>query len=305
MRPMISNIFKDLVLVFGILFIVWGMGQVQMGNIHHGVGTEATPIDTQMASPGSMIFVHVTSSNTTVTRVVSLENRKAFFENGSLVDQTLAAGGSNAGGKGRDVNLNSYPSDTSTAYRIVVLDENEETTDLPNLDYTIQYYLWMPNFTLILIGFLWIFMFFVLRAISRVQTRSVPVDLEERPEPAPPMRAPPTRAMGPQAPPARGPMGRQPQPPARAPPARAPPPVYEEPPPEEYYPPEEEAPMPEPEPEPEYAPPPQPARAPPPSAQKPVAKIRCSACGEIIPIFTKNRPIRVTCSNCGRSGTLK
>lgn len=303
MKPMVSNILKDLVLVFGFLFIIWGLGQVQMGKIHHGIGTEANPIDTQMASPGSMIFVHVTSDNTTVTRVVSLENRNAFFENGSLVDQTLAAGGSNAGGKGRDVSLTSYPSDSATAYRIVVLDENEETANLPNLDYTVQYYLWMPNFTLIMIGFLWIFMFFVLRAISRVQTRSVPVDIEERPEPAPPMRAPPTRAMGPQAPPARAPMGRQP--PARAPPARAPPPAYEEPPPEEYYPPEEEVPQPEPEPEPEYAPPPPPARAPPPAAQKPVAKIRCSACGEIIPIFTKNRPIRVTCSNCGRSGTLR
>lgn len=300
MRPMIANIFKDLVLVFGILFIVWGLWQVQDGKITHGVGTEVGPIDTQMASPGSMIFVHTKSNETTVTRVVSLESREAFFQNGSLTDIELAAGGVNSGGKGTNVNLNSWPSGTPTAYRIIVLDENEDTANIANIEFTVTYTLWMPNFTLLFMGIFMILMFFVFRAISKVQTRDVPVDLGERPEPAPPVRAPPARTP---PPPARGPARTPPPPPVRGP-TRAPPPAYEEPPPEEYYPPEEE-PAPEPEPEPEYEPPPPPVRAPPPAAQKPVAKIRCSACGEIIPIFTKNRPIRVTCSNCGRSGTLK
>jgi hypothetical protein len=307
LKPIIVKIMRDLVLLFGILFIVWGLAQVQYGTVQHGVGTDSVPIDTQMATPGSMISVHVKSDNTTETRVVKLESRDAFFQNGTLVDKFLVAGGSDGGGRGRDVNLFSHsPSLTPTAYRIVVLDADGTTDNIANINYTVTYTMWMPDFTLILIGFLMIFMALLFRALSKVQTSQVPVDLGQ--EPALPQRAPPPMR-GPQAPPARAPM--QPpvrQPPARAP-ARAPPPpppeAYEEPyPPEEDYPPEE-APPPETYEEPEVvAPPPPPVRQPP-AAQKPVAKIRCSACGEIIPIFTKNRPIRITCSNCGRSGTLK
>ena len=304
MKPIIVKILRDLVLLFGILFIVWGLAQVQYGTVQHGVGTESVPIDTQMASPGSMISVHVKSDNTTETRVVKLESRDAFFQNGTLVDKFLVAGGSDGGGRGRDVNLFSHsPSLTPTAYRIVVLDADGTTDNIANINYTVTYTTWMPDFTLILIGFLMIFMALLFRALSKVQTSQVPVDLGA--EPALPQRAPPPMR-GPQAPPARAPM--QPpvrQPPVRQPPARAPPPppeTYEEPyPPEEEYPPEE-APPPETYDEPEVVAPP--VRQPP-AAQKPVAKIRCSACGEIIPIYTKNRPIRITCSNCGRSGTLK
>ena len=311
MKPIIVKILRDLVLLFGILFIVWGLAQVQYGTVQHGVGTESVPIDTQMASPGSMISVHVKSDNTTETRVVKLESRDAFFQNGTLVDKFLVAGGSDGGGRGRDVNLFSHsPSLTPTAYRIVVLDADGTTDNIANINYSVTYTVWMPDFTLILIGFLMIFMALLFRSLAKLQTTQVPVGIAA--EAAPLQRAPPPPVRGPQAPPARAP----PQPPVRQPPARGPPPsrappppppeTYEEPyPPEDQYPPEE-APPPETYEEPEVvAPPPPPVRAPPPAAQKPVAKIRCSACGEIIPIYTKNRPIRITCSNCGRSGTLK
>jgi len=305
LKPIIVKIMRYLVLLFGILFIVWGLAQVQYGTVQHGVGTESVPIDTQMATPGSMISVHVKSDNTTETRVVKLESRDAFFQNGTLVDKFLVAGGSDGGGRGRDVNLFSHsPSLTPTAYRIVVLDADGTTDNIANINYSVTYTVWMPDFTLILIGFLMIFMALLFRALSKVQTSQVPVDLGA--EPARPQRAPQQPPM--RQPPARAPMQPPVRPPARMPPTRAPPPppeTYEEPyPPEEDYPPEE-APPPETYDEPEVVAPPPPPTRQPPAAQKPVAKIRCSACGEIIPIYTKNRPIRITCSNCGRSGTLK
>jgi hypothetical protein len=307
LRPIITKILRDLVLIFGLFFIVWGLAQVQYGKVEHGVGTTSVPIDTQMASPGSMISVTVDSGNiTTETRVIKLESRDAFMSNGTLVDKYLVAGGADGGGKGTKVNLFSHsPSLSATGYRIMVLDGSGTTDTINSVHYTVNYTLWMPDYTLILIGFLMIFMSLLFMAISKIRTREVPVDVGEEPEPAPPMRAPPARMPGPMAPPSRAQPGYGRQPPARAPPSRAPPPVYEEPPApeEEYYPPEEAPEEPYQEPE-VIQPPPPPARAPP-AAQKPVAKIRCSACGEIIPIFTKNRPIRVTCSNCGRSGTLR
>ena len=36
----------------------------------------------------------------------------------------------------------------------------------------------------------------------------------------------------------------------------------------------------------------------------PKAIARCVACGEKIPMYTRNRPLRLECPNCGRSGTL-
>jgi len=41
-----------------------------------------------------------------------------------------------------------------------------------------------------------------------------------------------------------------------------------------------------------------------PETGKPLKKIKCSACGAIIPIYSTERPLRVTCPLCGRQGTL-
>jgi len=38
---------------------------------------------------------------------------------------------------------------------------------------------------------------------------------------------------------------------------------------------------------------------------KPVAKVKCSACAEVIPIYSTERPLRVECPECHRQGTLK
>ena len=45
-------------------------------------------------------------------------------------------------------------------------------------------------------------------------------------------------------------------------------------------------------------------QAAPPEPGKPLKKIKCSACGAIIPVYSAERPLRVTCPLCGRQGTL-
>jgi hypothetical protein len=42
-----------------------------------------------------------------------------------------------------------------------------------------------------------------------------------------------------------------------------------------------------------------------PEPGRPLKKIKCSACGAIIPIYSAERPLRVTCPLCGRQGTLQ
>ncbi|MGQ9583103.1 MAG: hypothetical protein ACUVV6_06275, partial [Thermoplasmatota archaeon] len=39
--------------------------------------------------------------------------------------------------------------------------------------------------------------------------------------------------------------------------------------------------------------------------RKPVIKVRCSSCKSIIPIYTRERPLRIKCDGCGKEGTLK
>lgn len=279
MKPVIIKIMREIVLFFGILVLIWGVAQYEHAIVQHGVGTQSAPIETQMASPGSMIWVKTTSSNITETRVIKLEERDAFFQNGTLVDKHLAAGGVSGGGRGTSVELSSSaPARTASAYVIVVLDGDGTTDNIESIDYKVEYTLWSPNYLFMLFGFMLIFFSLVFRSMAKLQTREVPVDVRE------PVRAPSARERAP----AKAPMPRRPPP--RRPEPEPYPEEEEE---EEYYPPSER------EAEPEIV------REPPVEKRKPVGRIRCSACAEIIPLYSKKRPMRVICPSCGRSGTLR
>jgi len=59
---------------------------------------------------------------------------------------------------------------------------------------------------------------------------------------------------------------------------------------------------------PQVAPAPVPAMpmAPAPEAEtEPVSKVRCPGCKNIIPLYTKDRPLRIRCNACGKEGVLK
>jgi|GEM_PF-2584116 len=40
------------------------------------------------------------------------------------------------------------------------------------------------------------------------------------------------------------------------------------------------------------------------TSQAPVSRVKCPGCGEIIPIYTTERPLQLKCTKCGREGTL-
>jgi hypothetical protein len=228
-----------------------------------------------------------------------MEERNAFFQNGTLVDKKLAAGGENGGGRGTDVKLSSWkaPARSDTSFLIVVLDADGTTDNIENLEYTVEYKLWRPNYLLMLFGFILILQSLMFRSIAKMKGREVSVDVKDQePDTA--------RARAREPPRERTPPARTREPPPRTPPRRRPPPRREpEPEPEdEYYPPGEMDRGPVREPEPEVIREPEPQR---PARKKPVGRIRCSACGEIIPLYTKERPLRVTCPSCGRAGTLR
>ncbi len=52
------------------------------------------------------------------------------------------------------------------------------------------------------------------------------------------------------------------------------------------------------------APAPEPIPPVPSVAQVPVSRVKCPVCGEIIPIFTAERPVKIKCSKCGKEGML-
>jgi len=300
LKPLVVKILREIVLLFGIILIIGGLAQYQYGKVQHGVGTDSMPIETDTATPGSMIWVHTTSSNTTETRVIKMEERNAFFQNGTLVDKKLAAGGENGGGRGTDVKLSSWkaPARSDTSFLIVVLDGDGTTDSIENIEYTVEYKLWRPNYLLLLFGFFLILQSLMFRSIAKMKGREISVDIKDRePDTA--------RARTRESPRERTPPSRAKEPPPRTPPARRRPPPRREPEPEpedEYYPPGEADRGHVREPEPEVIREPEPARS---ARKKPVGRIRCSACGEIIPLYTKERPLRVTCPSCGRGGTLR
>ena len=41
------------------------------------------------------------------------------------------------------------------------------------------------------------------------------------------------------------------------------------------------------------------------SVVKPITRVRCASCKAAIPVFSAQRPLVVTCPQCGRMGMLK
>lgn len=38
---------------------------------------------------------------------------------------------------------------------------------------------------------------------------------------------------------------------------------------------------------------------------KPLGKVRCGKCKEVIPLYSKDRPLEIRCTSCGKKGVLK
>ena len=305
------------VILIGILFIIGGLLQSEnyiLKKDREVAGTGV--IMTEQVPPGSIMVVHSTSSRNMDVRVVKNDNREmVFVGNETYFDSHLAAGGPppDGNGVGRDITL-WVVAWTETSYTISIKAPTDTPIDYTEADvsYTVTVWIWTPHYYLILMGIILITSAFV---IASVRGTGVFREAVYRPRPgeapAPaPREVPPVQA--PAAPIAAAPAPA----PAPAPVTRraAPPP----------------APVPLPPPEPAFGPryevrvetpPPAPARrgepawdsAParverPPAAfeeaRKPLKKIKCSACGAIIPIYTAERPLRVTCPLCGRQGTL-
>ncbi len=299
---------------FGILFLLWGVCQWQTYTLSKDVGVDGTgTLVTEQVPPGAIMTVHTTSSNRMDTRVVRMDAREeVYVGNDTYYDQHLIAGGPPGNGVGKDVSMMAS-SLTPTRYMILVKAPTEATIDYTEADvsYKVDVFIWTPSFLLLITGFILIFCTMTLGTVLGIGIFGPGV---YRPKGAPaPMRAGEPR----QTPP----IERTPPPVITAPPARrAPPPAV--PPPEPAFEPRyevqaEELPPPAPAPAParrgepmwDVSPAPvQRAAAPAPVAQEaraPLKKIKCSACGAVIPIYTNERPLRVTCPLCGRQGTLR
>jgi len=301
----------QVVIFFGILFLLWGLFQWQTYKLEKDVGVEGTgTLTTEEVPPGGIMLIHTTSSQRMDTRVVRMDAREVVYVgNSSYYDRQLIAGGPTGNGVGRDVSLQAF-SQTPTRYMVIVKAPVETTIDYTEADvsFKVDVFVWTPNYLLLISGFVLIFCTMTMGTVLGIgifgPPRFVPGTAPaQKPEPVEAREVPPVE----RAPP--------PTPIITAPPARkAPPPSV--PPPEAPFEPRYEVQAQE------VAPPPMPARrgeplwdvapaqVPKPSVAPvqpgtPLKKIKCSACGAVIPIYSSDRPLRVTCPMCGRQGTLR
>ncbi|MEM4728390.1 MAG: hypothetical protein QXH42_01330 [Thermoplasmata archaeon] len=304
----------QLVLIFiGIAFIIAGLLQSERYVLKKDKEVPGTGvIVTEQVPPGSIMIVKSDSTRAMDTRVVKNDNREmVFVGNDTYFDSHLAAGGPppSGNGVGKYVELWVWAY-TETSYTISIKAPTESAIDYTEADvsYTVEVWIWTPHYYLILMGIVLISSTFVVSSVMGIGIFRAPA-YRPRPREAPaPAEVPPVHAP---TPPVAAPPTPEPAPAVRrAPPAPAPAPV----------------PVPEPAFGPKYevrveAPPPAPARrgepawevtpvrverppAPVEEPRRPLKKIKCSACGAIIPIYTAERPLRVTCPLCGRQGTL-
>jgi hypothetical protein len=303
------------VIFFGILFLLWGVLQWQTYTLDKDVGVEGTgTLTTEPVPPGGIMTVHTTSTQRMDTRVVRLDSREmVYVGNGSYYDRHLTAGGPPGSGVGKDVSLMAS-SLTETRYMIIVKAPTETTIDYTEADvsFKVEVFIWAPSFILLICGIVLIFMTMTMGTVLGIgifgPPRYVPGGAPvQRPAPVEVREVPPVEREAP------------PPPVITAPPVKRAPPTL--PPPEEPFGPRyevqpQEAPAPPPmparrgeplwdmSPAPVARPPPVPA-APPAQPGAPLKKIKCSACGAVIPIYSSERPLRVTCPLCGRQGTLR
>lgn len=310
------------VIFFGILFLLWGVLQWQTYTLDKDVGVEGTgTLTTENVPPGGIMTVHTTSSQRMDTRVIRMDARElVYVGNSSYYDRHLAAGGPppQGNGVGKDVSLMAS-SLTETRYMIIVKAPVEETIDYTeaDVDFKVEVFIWAPSFILLICGFVLIFMTMTMGTVlgigifgppryvpgmapsaaqkpAPVEVREVP-QIEREAPPPPVITAPPVRrAPPPTVPPPEEPFGPRyevsvqepPQPPPM--PARRGEPLWDI------------------APTPVQRPPAVPPAVPAPAQQgAPLKKIKCSACGAVIPIYSNERPLRVTCPLCGRQGTLR
>lgn len=326
MKPGTLRVLHLIVILFGVLFVLAGLFQSESYKLSKDKEVPGTGvIVTDPIPPGSIMTVQSTSSRSMETRVIRGDNRDmVFVGNETYFDRHLAAGGpppdGNGVGKAVSLWLISY---TETTYTIIIKAPTDTPIDYTEADvsYTVEAWVWTPHYYLILMGVILVSTAFIVATVLGIGIFG-PGAFRPRPREAP---APaPIRRETPPVPPAVGPLAAAPGPERAPPPAPAP-----APPPRRAPPPPTPMPVPEPAFGPRYevrapevpAPAPSPARrgepawdftptrvergpAPPEETQRPLKKIKCSACGAIIPIYTPERPLRVTCPLCGRQGTL-
>jgi hypothetical protein len=303
----------------GLLFILWSLFQYQSYALSKDIGVEGVgQIATEQVSPGSIMYVHATSTKKMDTRVVRNDNRDmVFVGNSSYYDRHLSAGGPPGDGVGTDVTLWVQPSLGPTTYTIQIKAPSDTSIDYTEADvkYDVQVTIWTPDYPILIIGFVVISATLTMGTVLGIglfgpaayrprsreelmaQAREVPPVRAPAPVQARPTEMPEPAVMRPSAARQAGPPPRVPEPESEFGPryeVRA----------------EAEEPL-----------APAPRRGEPvwdmaptrlersaaaaPEPGKPLKKIKCSACGAIIPIYSAERPLRVTCPLCGRQGTLQ
>jgi hypothetical protein len=300
-------------------FIVWSILQHQSYKLTKEIGADGIgEITTEPVPPGSVVYIHATSTKKMDTRLIRNDNREVSFSgNNTYYDQHLDAGGPPGNGVGTDVTLWSLPAQGATSYTILVMAPRDISIDYTEEDvrYDVDVSIWTPGWSIMMVGFVVLVGTLTMGTVLgiglfgpgayRPRTRE---ELMAQGREVPPVRAPapvqarPMEFSEPAL--ARPPMARQP-----APPPRVPEPESEFGPRYEVSSEEEEPPAPAPrkgEPVWDMAPTrvERPAAAAP-EPGKPLKKIKCSACGAIIPVYSAERPLRVTCPLCGRQGTLQ
>jgi len=301
------------VIFFGILFLLWGVLQWQTYTMEKDVGVEGTgTLTTEEVPPGGIMSVRVTSTQRMDSRVIRLDAREmVYVGNTTYYDRHLTAGGPPGNGVGKDVSLMAS-SLTPTRYMIIVKAPTETTIDYTEADvnFKVDVFIWAPNFLLLVSGFVLIFCTMTMGTVLGIgifgPPRYVPgMAPAQRPAPVEARELPAAERGPPPTPVIIAPPARRAQPPAVPPPEAPFEPRYE-------VQAEQVAPPPMPvrrgeplwdvSPAPVARPPAAPAQAQP---GAPLKKIKCSACGAVIPVYSNERPLRVTCPLCGRQGTLR
>jgi len=320
MKTRTVRLLHNVVIFFGFAFLLWGLAQWQTYKLTKETGVDGTGmLVTEEVPPGGIITVTSSSSEKMDVRIVKMDSRViALTPNNTYYDSHLARGGRDDGGVGKGVSLTTS-SLTQTRYMVLIQAPRDETLTYSEADvkYTVEVFIWAPNFLLLIAGIVLVACTMTVGTVMGIGIFGPPrwppaTAPAQKPGPAEPRGVPPVERAPPPAPGAAEP---PPPPVITAPPARrAPPPAV--PPPEAPFEPRYEVRAEE------VAPPPMPARrgeplwdmapapVPKPSVAPaqpgtPLKKIKCSACGSIIPIYTNERPLRVTCPMCGRQGTLR
>jgi hypothetical protein len=318
MKPSIVSLLRLIVMIFGLIFIVTSFLQWQTVQYEKKAGGPMyTDIYTQEAAPGSVIHVKWSADKSILVRAVKLENRNVYEDkNGNITDTQVTLKGSGSSGE----EWGYLPSISRTGYLIIVTAPEGANYTIRDVGFKLSYDLWFPNYEFMTMGIVLLGLGILHLTLIRMR---IPVATPQQgpgPLPIQPYMAPgqpaPYQPRGPQTAPGPGyQRGVQQRQGPGAPPQEgqgggypedagyddgqgaAPYGQYDDgrgaPPPQQRGPPQRQM----------RAPPPPPEEAP--EQRRPIARIRCSACGEVIPIYSRERPQRVTCSNCGRSGTLK